>query len=127
MQRANLRRCENAGRLDFRKGIADAVEVIVARRPFVFVESGEIERNGVLPHRLFLVHVEEQFEIGHCKFPLRFIYRLAEPQAREIRFRDCPEAAVLFEERDDVVVVADGLHVHDTRWISDAAQRGCGE
>src|SRR5215468_8432818 len=65
--------------------------------------------------------------ITHDEFADRAVDRLAVAQTGVIRFRNRAPTPMLLEDGKQMIVVADGLQIHDQRLVIMNSQRGGGE
>lgn len=107
--------------------VRERTQVVLGGHPLP-APSREIELPRVAPERLPAIIKKVLVEVRHGEFADRAIDRLAVPEHRVVRLRNCPPASVPPEECDDVVIVVRrGLEVEDERPLAVVLERRSGE
>ena len=107
--------------------VGNRPEVLFGCHPLDAVEAAEIYRARIGPQRFFAIRIVIVLEIGHGQFAQAAIDRLAEAKTGVVGLGDSAPAVALPEEREHVIVVADGFQIEQEGFESLDTERGGAE
>src|SRR5579872_49892 len=104
--------------------IWDFPYILLGSHPIEVVEALEVYRAGIAAERFFALRIIVVLKVGHRELAKVFINRLTVSEARVVRLGDGSPAALLAEDGENVIVVANGFEVDQERRKSEQTQRG---